>query len=121
MATRQSERRDLGARAESLVCEHLIGRGFTILGRNVRVGAKEIDVIARRGALVVFCEVRARARSGSISPLETIDRAKAQRIRDAARRWLYESRLRRVAVRFDAAAVVFDAPEGILDYIEDAF
>lgn len=121
MATRQSERKVLGARAEALACEHLIARGFTILGRNVRVGAKEIDIIARRGDLLVFCEVRARSRSGSISPLETIDRAKAQRIREAARRWLYESRLRRVAVRFDAAAVLFDEPEGTLEYVEDAF
>ena len=121
MSSTQRARKELGARAESLVCDHLIARGFAIAGRNVRVGAKELDIIATRGALVVFCEVRARSRADFISPLATFDRAKTARIREAARRWLHERGLRGVAVRFDAAGVVFDRAEGALEYVEGAF
>lgn len=121
MLSSYKHRRELGARAESLACEHLVARGFTIIARNLRVGALELDIVARRGDLIVFCEVRARSRSGFVSPLETIDRAKIRRVREAASRWLHERGCRRVAVRFDAAAVVFDRPEGELEYVENAF
>jgi putative endonuclease len=123
VATRRTARRAqaLGARAEAIVCAHLVDRGYAIVARNARVGRKEIDVIARRGRLFVFCEVRARARAGFVSPLATIDRAKVQRIRAAAAQWLRDRRARGFAVRFDAAAVTFDDPEGTLDYVENAF
>lgn len=118
---RRTERKRLGDRAEALVCELLEARGYAIVARQARVGRKEIDVIARRGRLVVFCEVRARKRSGFVSPLETIDRAKVQRIRTAAAGWLRERDWRGHAIRFDAAAVTFDDPAGAIDYVEDAF
>ena len=103
------------------MCEALEGRGYAIVARQARVGRKEIDVIARRGRLVVFCEVRARRRGGFVSPLETIDRAKIGRIRSAAAEWLRERAWRGLAIRFDAAAVTFDDPAGTIDYVEDAF
>ncbi len=121
MSSTRRARKELGTRAEALVCEHLIARGFAILGRNVRVGPKELDIIATRPGLIVFCEVRARMRSDFGSPLASFDRTKTQRVRQAARQWLYENGIRRVAVRFDAAAVVYDTPEGELEYVENAF
>jgi putative endonuclease len=121
MRAQRDRRKALGARAEDRVCEHLVARGFRILERNVRVGPKEIDIVARRGDLLVFCEVRARASAAFVSPLETIGPTKIRNIRDAARRYLAEREIRGLAIRFDAAAVVFDVPEGRLDYIENAF
>lgn len=114
-------RRALALDAEALVASELARRGFAILGRNVRVGRLEIDLIARRGSLVVFCEVRSRASSALLDPIETIDRSKAQRIRRAAARWLAGARLGAVEVRFDAASVVFDCDPARLDYFENAF
>src|SRR5690606_32230296 len=118
---KKDARAALGARAESLVCDHLAARGFSIVARNVRVGRKEIDIVARRGDLLVFCEVRARARSGFVSPLATIDRTKMRNVREAAQRWLLEHGEGKMAIRFDAAAVVFDDPKGAIEYVEDAF
>ncbi len=121
MRRKNDGRAALGARAEGLVCDHLIARGFTIVARNVRVGRKEIDIIARRASLLVFCEVRSRARSSFVSPLATIDGAKVRNVREAARRLLLERGWRGVTVRFDAASVVFDDPEGTVEYVEGAF
>jgi putative endonuclease len=87
-------------------------RGFEICGRNVRVGRLELDVIARRGMLVVVCEVRSRAKSRPVFPAETIGATKLARVRRATAVWLRERRLGPVLTRIDAAAVVFDGPGG---------
>jgi len=116
-----AERAELGRRAEALAALHLEQQGFEIVARNVRAGRLELDIIARRRDLVVFCEVRARRRAGPISPADTIDHRKIQRIRQAAAIWLRSAALGRIQVRFDAACLVFDVPGGRLTYYEQAF
>jgi len=111
----------LGARAESVVCGLLRRQGYAIVGRNVRVGRAEIDIIARRGKTLVFCEVRARTSAAQIHPLETIGAAKVRRLRQAALSWCLGHRARGAPMRFDAAAVTFESGEPIVDYVEDAF
>jgi putative endonuclease len=51
-----------GRRAERLARWLLQAKGYAILGSRVRVATGEIDLIARRGDLVAFVEVKARAR-----------------------------------------------------------
>jgi putative endonuclease len=99
-------------RGEELVASLLEERGFTICGRNVRVGRLELDVIARRGSLVVVCEVRSRTRAHPVFPAETIGQKKLARVRRATAMWLRKQKLGRVHARIDAAAVVFDGPNG---------
>ena len=118
---RDAARKSLGREAEQLVARHLERRGFALLARNARLGHLEIDLIARRGRLVVFCEVRARTSDQTVSPAHTITPLKIFRLRRAAADWLRSARLGAVEVRFDAACVVFDAPEGRLTYYEAAF
>lgn len=103
------------------MCARLSDEGFAILGTNVRVGRLEIDVIARRGRLLVFCEVRARTGRRGPHPLETIDLDKQRRIRRAALAWAIAHEARGHAMRFDAAAVIFEGGEASVDYVEDAF
>lgn len=111
----------LGQAGEQLVAEHLEAQGFGLVARNVRIGRLEIDLIARRDALVVFCEVRTRTSAAFLDPIDTIDRAKQQRIRRAAEIWLLRQRFDAAEVRFDAASVLIDGARRQLDYYEDAF
>jgi putative endonuclease len=111
----------LGRRAEQLAAEYLERAGFAVLARNAREGHLEMDVIARRGGLIVFCEVRSRSDDRFISPAHTITPVKIHRLRQAAAIWLRKAELGQVEVRFDAACVVFDTPEGRLTYYEAAF
>lgn len=113
--------RALGQRAEALVAQALAERGFILLGRNVRIGRLELDLIARRGSLLVFCEVRSRTNAQFVDPVETISPRKAARIRSAAARWLAEAGLGTLDVRFDAASVIFDREPPRIEYYEDAF
>jgi putative endonuclease len=103
---------DLARRGEDVVASFLEKRGFHVCGRNVRVGRLELDLIARRGSLLVVCEVRSRARARPVFPAETIGPAKLARVRRATAMWLSKQQLGRVHARIDAAAVVFDEPGG---------
>lgn len=114
-------RAELGRTAERLVAERVAANGFEIVGRNVRLGHLEIDIIARRRDLVVFCEVRARMHDRFVAPAATVDARKIARLRQAAVLWLRAQRMGYVDVRFDVAAVVFDTPGGRIEYYEGAF
>lgn len=111
----------LGAAAETLVCERLAREGYIVVSRNVRVGHLEIDIIARRGSLMVFCEVRARRSTRWMTPAQSIDQGKIRRIRQAAALWLKETRPTTREVRFDVASVVFTGADVEIDYFERAF
>jgi putative endonuclease len=116
-----NQRKACGESGEALVAQRLEAAGYQILARNVRVGRSEIDIIASRARLVVFCEVRTRSSSALMEPAESIDRAKVARIRKAAAGWLHSQKLQFLEIRFDAASVVLDTPEPRITYYEQAF
>ena len=93
-------------------------RGYRILGVNVWAGGNEVDVIARRGGRVVFCEVKGKSGPGFGDPLEMVGPEKARRVRRAAESWLAaRPELAGLEVRFDVVA----ERAGRLDRIPDAF
>jgi putative endonuclease len=116
-----TNRASLGQRAEDIACQYLQRVGFAIIARNVRVGRLELDLIAQRGVLIVFCEVRSRSDTRLMTPAQTIGPLKVRRVRHAAAQWLRHHHHGPVQVRFDVASIVFDAPNGRLNYLEGAF
>ena len=113
--------RATGLEGEAHVASYLEARGFCIVERNARIGRLEIDLIARRGDMLVFCEVRSRRSRAFLHPAETLDRAKVARIRRAAAQWLAAHPQRCSQLRFDAASVTFDRDPPELTYYEAAF
>jgi putative endonuclease len=61
---------------------------MTVAARKYRAEGGEIDVVARKGDLLVFVEVRSRDDSAFGTPEESIDLAKRRRIVRAARHYL---------------------------------
>ena len=114
-----------GARAEAAVADYLVAQGFQILGRNVRVGHLEIDLVARRDDLVAVVEVRHRSNASWQGPFASISPDKRARIRKAGKILWQRQFLRDPSVsrmRFDAAAVSFgidDVPS--VEYVSAAF
>ncbi len=95
-------------------------RGFTILGRNVRVGRGEIDIVAGRGNLVCLVEVKARRSLARGRPHEAITARKRDQLRRLGR--LYAARDPSKRYRFDVAAVTWDrSGEPAIRYYENAF
>jgi putative endonuclease len=77
----------------------------------------EIDVVARRGSLLVVCEVKARASAAWGSPWEAMTPLKQQRVRRAGHAFVRGLGERGLRVRFDVAAVTGTR----LEMMEDAF
>ena len=81
-------------------------RGYRILATNAWVAGYELDVVARRGGTVVFCEVKSKLGEGFGDPLEMVDAEKRRRVRRAAEAWLARrSELAEMRVRFDVIVV----------------
>ena len=81
---RLAERR--GRRAETLAAWYLRLKGYRILARRYRTPVGEIDLIARRGRLVAFVEVK--QRPSDAEGAEAITATSRRRIARAASAWL---------------------------------
>jgi putative endonuclease len=109
---------EYGQRGEELAARWYARNGFTIVARNWRCPIGEIDLILRRGHLLVVAEVKARKSDAFGVPALAVTPTKQQRLRRLAAAWLAEHRVgRRVSVRFDVVAITGDA----VDVYENAF
>ncbi len=87
-STKNLHNRRVGAWGENLAANYLIAHGYEILARNARTEVGEIDLVARKGGLLSFVEVKTRRNDRFGEPEEAITPAKQQRMADAAELWL---------------------------------
>ena len=79
-------------------------KGYRILARRHRTRFGEIDLIARRGDLVLFVEVK--ARRTLMEAMQAIAHESERRIEGAADLWLMRQRdYGKLSMRFDMVAV----------------
>jgi putative endonuclease len=77
-----------------------------VIDRNVWLAGGELDVVARRGRRLVFCEVKSKSADGYGSPAEMVSREKMRRLQRAAGAWLARHPdCAACTVRFDVIAV----------------
>lgn len=57
-----TQKSDFGYLAEEMAAEYLIGKGYQIKDRNFRRPWGELDIVATKDGVVVFCEVKANSR-----------------------------------------------------------
>jgi putative endonuclease len=107
----------LGRHGEDLAVAWYAARGYEVVARNWRNAAGEIDLVARRGRIVVVAEVKARSSDRFGAPVEAVVAAKQARLRRLAAAWLKENKVRGVGVRFDVVSVL----AGNVEVLEDAF
>lgn len=106
-----------GRWAETLAALYLRAQFFSIAAQRVKSPVGEVDLIARRGKLVVFVEVKARARQADLATaLESVN---TRRIVRAAQHFLSRHpELAGYDMRFD---VIFLAPWTWPRHVKDAF
>jgi putative endonuclease len=95
----------LGQRGEQAAAEYLAGQGFRIIARNWRCAEGEIDIVAVERHTLVVCEVKTRSSDRRGTPLESVSRAKRNRLRRLAIRWLTAHGVRFDQVRVDIVGV----------------
>jgi len=110
--------RRLGERGETIAARHLVGRGMVLLDRNWRCDAGEIDLVLRDGDVLVVCEVKTRSSTAFGHPLEAVDGAKADRLRELAVRWVAAHDVRPEGVRIDLVGVLMQRRGGpVLEHV----
>ena len=106
---RFQDRGSLGRRGERGAARYLEARGLRIIGRNVRHGSTEIDLVATEGSTLVFVEVKSRTLDpqSEVTGLERLDSKKRRVLRRAC--LLYRKRYGRdvESYRLDAVTVEF--------------
>jgi putative endonuclease len=81
----------VGKKGEDVATRYLIGLGYRLIDRNVRLGSHEIDIIVFDPvhAMMAFVEVKTRVRSSDAYPIHTaVDSRKRRCISQAVARWV---------------------------------
>ena len=113
----KDERHKRGLAGERQALQYLLSRGWHIAAHRFRVGHTEIDLIARKGDLVAFVEVKARRGDAFGSPLEAVTGAKRRELVKAARVWVDRYGRPSDVYRFDCIALMNHE----LQHVADAF
>jgi len=99
--------RSLGVDGELAAARWYTDSGYTVIARNWRCRAGELDLVLAKGRLVVICEVKTRSSERFGSPFAAVGPDKQRRLRRLAARWLAEDApFRPDVVRFDVAGVM---------------
>ena len=115
-----STTREAGDRGEAMGSEYLRENGYEILASQFRCRFGEIDLIARRGDILCFVEVKLRSDRRFGLPRDFVTTAKQRRIRTTAAFYMtrHDPDL---CARFDVAEVYDDETPPRIEYIENAF
>ena len=100
--------REIGSRYEEKAAAYLAEQGLTVIERNYRRCTGEIDVIAKEGPCLVFCEVKYRKDSRKGFPEEAVSIRKQRVISQCAAYYLMEKGYTAVPCRFDVISIMGD-------------
>ena len=120
---RRHTTKKIGDIGEDYAASYLKKHGYKILARNYRKNYGEIDIIARKGDMLCFVEVKTRHCNTITQPYEAVDFRKQTKIIRTASAYLIEKRLE-TNCRFDICEVFVDKESLKLDrinYINNAF
>lgn len=93
-----------GYSAEQLVADYLVEQGYFICARNYSTKSGEIDIIARKGQVVAFVEVKMRSTHYFNLSL-VVDKAKQRKIIVTALHYAARNSYTQHVLRFDVALV----------------
>ncbi len=113
----------IGSKGERLAAKKLWKEGYRVLYRNFQPkGGGEIDIVARKGDILVFGEVKTRTSVQFGRPADAVNREKQRLLIRGANAWLRELDFPEILFRFDIVEVVLEEEESPdIRIIENAF
>jgi putative endonuclease len=114
---------ECGTAAEAAAAHYLRAQGLSVLARNLRCRAGELDLVCLDGGVIVIVEVRLRARADFGGALASVTQRKQRKlIRATQFHWQRRPAWRTRVLRFDVIAVQ-GRPDGThgIEWIKDAF
>jgi putative endonuclease len=111
----------LGALGERVAARWLERSGWAIVARRFRSGHRDLDLVARRGEVVAFVEVKARRGLALGDPVEAVGAGKQRQVARSAWVWIDRHGRPGEVYRFDVIGVLF-GPAGVrVRHVADAF
>jgi putative endonuclease len=110
----------LGARGERRAVWFYRLRGYSIIGRNVRMRSGEIDLVVRRGRALVFVEVKTRQSLTAGEGYQSVDRAKQLQLVRLVDEYLAKH-AHRGDIRYDVLSLFWNGRRFVVRHFPDAF
>jgi putative endonuclease len=95
-------------------------RGYSIVARNERLQRGEIDLVVRRGRVLVFVEVKTRQSLAAGEGYEAVDRAKQLQLVRLAGEYLARHR-HGGEIRYDVLSLFWTGMRFVIRHFPDAF
>ena len=115
-----NNKQKLGIDGEQVVANYLENKNFKIVAKNYKTKCGEIDLIAQKGEVLAFIEVKTRKNNYfPISNVITI--GKQRKISKTAQLYIIKNKIQDKVCRFDVATVIKTNQTFSIEYIENAF
>lgn len=107
-------KRDKGGIGETVACNHLVGLGFEVIGRNYRKSWGELDIIAIKDGALHFIEVKSVTfipvdNVSTYKPEDNVHGLKARHIRKMIQTYIWEKNVSPdTSFQFHVACVYLD-------------
>lgn len=112
--------KSIGDKGESLACDYLSKRGYSLIEKNWKYFRFEIDLIMEKEGEIVFVEVKTRFSDTYGEPWEAVNRGKRQRICTSADAYLRDKKCT-LEPRFDIISIIKNGERVQIQHIESAF
>lgn len=96
---------ELGKSGEDVACKYLERQGYSIVARNFKCKAGEIDIIATELNELVLVEVKTRCSKKYGEAREAVTQVKRKHIKKATEFYLHKNKLENQYIRFDVIEV----------------
>ncbi len=114
-------RKAYGDEGEERAVRYLESQGYRVRARNYACRHGELDVVAERGDVLCFVEVRMRSTAVWGDPAHTVSFAKQRRVVKAALHYLGAQGPRGRMLRFDVISVVGRGEDATVEHLPGAF
>ncbi len=113
----------VGKLGEDIAVKFLQKRRMKILQRNYRTPFGEIDIIARKGSVLHFVEVKTRRSEKFGKPFEAVDKGKLTHIKKSAEYYLQKegAENKNFDVEIDVISILMKGEKEKIEFIENVF
>lgn len=101
-----TDKKRIGERGENAAAAYLERAGMTVVERNWRCPAGEIDIVALDGETLVLCEVKTRRTVAKGTPEDAVTPAKQRKYATLAAAYVQKSGVEPGEVRFDVISIL---------------
>ncbi|WP_300433924.1 YraN family protein [Christiangramia sp.] len=115
-----AEHNQLGRKGEELAVEYLRLKEYEILQLNYRYQKAEVDILAKRGNLLIAAEVKTRSTPEFGNPQDFVKPKQIKQLVKAVNHFVEDEELD-VEVRFDIIAIIKNKAGTKIEHIQDAF